>query len=1054
MSKRKLGIFLASLVAGVCAFAAVILPFTGKTTASAEGTYDASQLITLADGVGIVQAGHTGSGSTAHKGILVTPTDTTAKYSGSINGTFKGDTRVDFSFPGTHDGGHFVFTISAADDPSKSFNIGLIKYNNFAFNSVGYVEYDGKYYQYNGSAYTGGNYQYDRTGYPALGQDEYVYTTDKSKPSYQAGYTGAVDSYFFLDYDDEGILNVKMIRVANNQSVPQEVTLAKFDGAEAFAAGSTWGLPEMPFNKGYKISFSSVLETKTLATTTKIRSFKLEGITTGGTEYVFDTETLTAEPAFVSADYSESITMSLPDYKSVYIVAELPAVLAPVGTNSAGELADITANTTVTVTKDGVELEKTVGDTLGEVGEYEITYSYDGQILKATFSVYEDYANIKDTPVTIKVNGEYPSGALVGDSILVYGGTFTYDAEEYATIPAQTVAGVKVNGVAVSGLYTFEKADTYTLTYEAIADNAEVESNVKEYVIVVTESGFKAANLISLSGGNATVVGGHIGAGSSVHNGVLVTPIDTQTSYEGAINGTFRGDTRVDFSFPGETTMTPNKAGYAGANGHFIFRVEDASNPDVFFEIGMIRNKFVSSNHNGTSLYVRYDGKDYTYYNGNKDVQFRYDVVNGPVFGMDNYKYDNSDWYNGEKAGQDIESYFKLDYDENGVLSVKMLIAKYRNRVDDEAKFEEIVLAVFDGVPFTKDATAEKPVYHTLPLMPFESGYKISFRSVLDVKTQCTPDTIVPFKLEKITTNDGTVTDLSAAILSEAPVWALDGGSTPDTATINSVALRIDGSLNLMLDATAAEGYTIDAVKALYRDNEYTLSADDSGKYIFSEITPQYLDEKVVFSVVAGGKTINREYSIAQYLAYLKETYADDAKTMAVVEALENYGEAAKAYLGFEGATAPELASVDQSAIENKKGLTEYEGKAVAIKSANLYFDSTVGIGVKFDVGENSIEGMRVHITVNGKSYYIASEHFTLVEGTTYSVTFMNVSATDFDDMITVKVQDAESATVSGIATYSINSYAASVKDTASDFNLAMAVYLYGQAVNAYANAQ
>ncbi len=1104
MKIRKFGVLLASVMAGVCAFAATIIPFSGKT-ASAEGSYDAAQLITGIDTAteATVTAGDSKSafvytevrGDTAtlsdtvqatRSGILVTPNDTTVGYSGTINGTFKGDTKIDFSFPGdtvwgshykysnaygrymalgAQPEGYFVFTFTDAVDTAKSFSVHIWRNR---INSAGGTCAQVTSNKADGSVDKIVCVTTNANG-GALRDNQWHYDTPKSHTPFGADAYADIDgnnydSYIELKYDENGKLNVLMPTM---YTFPQVTTMAVFDGTSAVnTTNKEYGLPEMPFVNGYTVTFESrtaAVSNSQFLLNNKAPSIpvRFEKITTGGVETNLASATLESEPAFVSADYSQITNLSAPTYAATYVVENNVTVLAPVGTDGDGNGVDITAETTVTVEKDGVVIEKNVGDVLDEVGAYKISYEYNGQNKSVEFTVYADYANIKDTPVTIAVKGEYPSGALVGDSIPVYGGTFTYDAEEYAAIPAQTVASVKVNGVAVSGLYTFETAGTYTLTYEAIADNAAVESNVKEYVIEVAESGFNTANLISLSGGNATVVSGHIGAGSSVHNGVLVTPIDTQTSYEGAINGTFSGDTRVDFSFPGETTRTPNNAGFAGAKGHFIFRVEDASDPDVFFEIGMIRNNLAGSNASGTSPYVRYNGNDYTFYNSKQDVQFRYDTTYGPVFGMDDYKYENNTWYNGEKAGQDIESYFKLEYDENGVLRVKMLIAKYRNRVGDEAKFEEIVLAVFDGVPFTMNANAEKPVYYTLPLMPFENGYKISFRSVLDAKTQSTPDTIVPFKLEKITTDDGTVTDLSAAILSNAPVWALGGGSTPDgggtvpmptpdTATINSVALRIDGSLNLMLDATAAEGYTIDAVKALYRGNEYTLSADDSGKYIFSEITPQYLDENVTFMVVAGGRTVYASTSISQYLTWLKDNGTTDEEK-AVAVALENYGAAAEAFVGAEGAVAPTLDEVDQSAITSAKGSTATEGATVVIKSANLYFDNTVGIGVKFDMGETALEGAEIRAFVNGRKYGYESGAFTGVEGTVYSVTFMNVSPVNFDEVITIGVYDAEGNLISNEVTYSVNSYAKNVVSTAADYNLTMALYLYGEAVKAYA---
>ncbi len=394
--------------------------------------------------------------------------------------------------------------------------------------------------------------------------------------------------------------------------------------------------------------------------------------------------------------------------------------------------------------------------TFSEVGDYTLTYTAvdgrsngagDNQITHE-FRVVSAYEDLKGESLKIDVSAKYADATIVNLDNPVYPATFTFvNRPEVFPLPVAKIEIVNGNGEVVQSYekleevaqYAFTKEGTYTIRYIAILDNDSETTNVVEFEIEVYKKGFNNAQIIEMTSGNATVISGDKKTGTTnteaVHNGILVRPADASDYYKGKILGEFSGDTRVDFSFPGNT-LTNN----ASNPGHFIFTVSEVDNPGNSFKIGFTQST-ITPNGTGTAPYVEYSGGMISYLNGIYSG-YRYECQKTSSFGQDDY------------AG---ESYFLLKY-VDGKLNVIL-----------STTTGELKLAVFDG---TKEEGLDKTEgRYGLPLMPFENGYEISFEcSSYDPQKRTNPHPAVAFKLEGITTG-GSETTFESAVVEHFPSW-------------------------------------------------------------------------------------------------------------------------------------------------------------------------------------------------------------------------------------------------------------------------------------------
>ena len=261
-----------------------------------------------------------------------------------------------------------------------------------------------------------------------------------------------------------------------------------------------------------------------------------------------------------------------------------------------------------------------------------------------------------------------------------------------------------------------------------------------------------------------------------------------------------------------------------------------------------------------------------------------------------------------------------------------------------------------------------------------------------------------------------------------------------EPANIDSASITVGENLTLnyyvtmpAYFATAQMHFTIDGETYLVD------GAPAGGRYVFSfEIPPHYIAENIK------AELIFNELTIAQKAEYSIKTYTDnqlakvegsadekDIQLKNLLNAITNYGEAATNYKA-ETNTAGENVipeSVNEFSLENADGVTEF---GVWFTGANVWFDNTNKIMVQISATEN------VTLTINGAE----------VEVTGTTIYTNELLPTQFDDIYTFALYyDGE---LMQTLTYSVNSYAYRMQTNEKIGALAIALYNYGVAAEAY----
>ncbi len=298
---KRIGIASLCLATAVSAFSGIASLATNA--ALAEGTIGLSDLLhTQASVAQETRDVHTKRSTVTSTKCLRISSD--EAYSATFKTIFTGDTTFRFAFPDdraegvTATYGDFKFHITDATDDKEFFDIVYKKTPN---GTTMYVEWNGHTVQtYAASAnavdYVG-VYYYDQ-----IGSDN----SKKESANVAPAFMGHDPSH---TYDTrEGKLSLlwtgDVLRVTTNSTKPQDskdsmtAVVAKFDGTydenatnNGFVEKTSWGLPKMSFENGYTISFSS--EFTNANTTDRGTDVSFSQITTGGTTYTFENDTLT-----------------------------------------------------------------------------------------------------------------------------------------------------------------------------------------------------------------------------------------------------------------------------------------------------------------------------------------------------------------------------------------------------------------------------------------------------------------------------------------------------------------------------------------------------------------------------------------------------------------------------------------------------------------------------------------------------------------------------------------------------------------------------------------
>ena len=307
---KRFGI--ASLCLGVAVSAFSGITSFATDAALAEGTIGLSDLLhTQASVTQETRDVHTKKTTvTSTKCLRVSSNES---YSATFKTVFNGDTSFRFAFPDDREEGvtatygAFKFRVTDATDDTEFFDIVYQKTSN---GTTMYVEWNGHTLQTyaanaNAANYASANYYYDSIQTAASANVAPAFmgsvTSDQSY--------GTREGKLSLLWTDD------VLSVTTNNTSKQDASdsitaiVAKFDGTydetatnNGFVSKTSWGLPKMTFENGYTISFSS--DFTNANTTDRGTDVSFSKITTGGTTYTFENETLTKDASMEAFDAS------------------------------------------------------------------------------------------------------------------------------------------------------------------------------------------------------------------------------------------------------------------------------------------------------------------------------------------------------------------------------------------------------------------------------------------------------------------------------------------------------------------------------------------------------------------------------------------------------------------------------------------------------------------------------------------------------------------------------------------------------------------------------
>ena len=227
-------------------------------------------------------------------------------------------------------------------------------------------------------------------------------------------------------------------------------------------------------------------------------------------------------------------------------------------------------------------------------------------------------------------------------------------------------------------------------------------------------------------------------------------------------------------------------------------------------------------------------------------------------------------------------------------------------------------------------------------------------------------------------------------------------------------------------------------------DNEYV--------FAFDGIAPQNMGDSIKAELLFDGKVIDVKdgYSIKDNAAELLGEYANDEKTVRFVTDMLNYGAAAQNYANYKtDAPVNDVAGMGEASTAapteaDKFVLSGNTTEGIKIESASVLFDNVNKIGFKFSISDDKAESVK--IMLDGVEVALA-ELENLGNGS-YILLTEELKTTQFDMDFELVLMDGETE-VSNL-TYSVNSYAYSMKDNAKMGALASALYRLGVSAEAY----
>lgn len=304
---------------------------------------------------------------------------------------------------------------------------------------------------------------------------------------------------------------------------------------------------------------------------------------------------------------------------------------------------------------------------------------------------------------------------------------------------------------------------------------------------------------------------------------------------------------------------------------------------------------------------------------------------------------------------------------------------------------------------------------------------------------------------------------VAAVCLLQAKTLAAFAQDEQAGATEKSVDVSMTLNDNLIVNFAVPEDAGASASVA-FNGKDYTLQGtltDGKYKFSFDGVTPQYMTEAITFT--AGEYTLSKPLSVQTYCEGLLSGTAEElglgSLEYAVLRELAtdilNYGAAAQTYLQMDAEALPN-ANVDQSlatvydltptspSVDNEGEVKWYSAGMVCGSKPSLYVRIVLPAGKTADAytvkaDTDAAEYQRTE-TVNGMQ--VATYYYD------------SLSVLEFYKDMNLTVWEGETQ-VSGTLSYSVHDYISAMADssTAGTSDLVKALYGYGKAAVAYANA-
>lgn len=300
-----------------------------------------------------------------------------------------------------------------------------------------------------------------------------------------------------------------------------------------------------------------------------------------------------------------------------------------------------------------------------------------------------------------------------------------------------------------------------------------------------------------------------------------------------------------------------------------------------------------------------------------------------------------------------------------------------------------------------------------------------------------------------------------------------------ETKYIDSAWVTLNEDIIINYQITVPENYTKAEITFSYLGKEYTYAKQDltAGMVTFSfnKVTPQYLTENVGAELVLSGEgqqnitDSQTTFSVKSYAetllsktdAELKQTQTENSAMRTLLVDLLYYGDEAQQYTSVTDTLATSGLNNEQKAYKSTFttltstdfALTGATSSVVRWKSAGLRFDYNVSMYFNFITTE-TIDNLSLKVIKNGTTTTItdfATKAGEVLGETIYTAKYMDVKATEFDEVVTLQIYQGDTA-IGKTATYSVKSYVYAKQADATMMNLAQATYNYGVSAKNYLN--